>query len=88
MATKSKKKVPHRDECEVSTWFERGSGSITVSLKDGGRQIVGWVDSDIDDMVEGGFFDTSGFVMGTCLRPGRLESSVLDYCVEVGLLRG
>jgi hypothetical protein len=73
-------KKPYR----VETWFERDRKSIVV-YDANDREIAEWWDDDVDVMVESGYFDTSGFIMGREARKGRLEDSVLGYVKELGL---
>jgi hypothetical protein len=80
------KRVPKRAECEVSTWFERDRSSVVVAGPDGAT-VAEWRDEDVGQMVEDGFFDASGFIMGREVRPGRLAESVLSYCASIGLVR-
>lgn len=73
-------KHPYR----VDTWFERDRKSIVVYDADD-REIAEWWDDEVDAMVESGYFDSSGFIMGREVRKGRLSDSVLKYVEEMGL---
>jgi hypothetical protein len=73
-------KKPYR----VETWFERDRKSIVV-YDAADREIAEWWDEDVDNMVESGYFDASGFIMGREVHPRKLEDSVLGYVKEMGL---
>ena len=68
----------------VETWSERGEFTITV-YDANDEEILSWDTEGVNDMVESGYFDASGFSMGREVRPGRLENSVLKYIEEMGI---
>jgi hypothetical protein len=73
-------KKPYR----VETWFERDRKSIVV-YDANDREIAEWWDDDVDEMVESGYFDASGFIMGREIHPHKLEDSVLGYIEKMKL---
>lgn len=69
----------------VYTHFERGEARISVDDR-GGHEVASWDTEGVEDMVESGYFDTSGFIMGREVRRGRLEQSVLNYLFEMKVI--
>jgi len=69
----------------VDFWEERGEMRITV-YDANDRKVVSWDTDEVIDLIESGFLDTSGYVMGRVFRPGRLEQSVLDYLEDIGVI--
>lgn len=70
-------KPPRLQDVTVGVWEERDRLHIYVTDTRNDRTVAEWLDDDARQMFDDGFFQ----------RGGRLRASVLDYCVQMGLLR-
>lgn len=66
-----------REDCTVSTWFERDRANVSIEC--GNETVAEWWDDEVQDMADSGYF-----TMGK--GDAALERSVLDYAVEMGLI--
>ena len=74
-----------REPFHVDFHSERGEVSIHVTDADDNE--VWYADTDmVNELVEDGFLDTRGFIMGRNARPDVLENSVIDYLRSVGII--
>lgn len=69
--------APRLNDVTVGIHEERGDLDIYVTDTRNDRTVAEWHDDEARDMIEDGFFQ----------RGGRLRASVLDYCVEHGIVK-
>lgn len=72
-----KTKTYKRDDCSVTTWFERDRAHVAIEC--GNDTVAEWWDDDVQDMADSGYFTMNK-------GDAALERSVLDYAVEMGLI--
>ena len=65
----------NRDDCHVSTWFERDRQHVHLFCGDENTTVLEWWDEDVTDMVELGF-----------LSPKDWEGSAIEYADSHGLI--
>lgn len=80
-----KRRSTFKSPFTVDVWLERGEGKISVDDARG-HEIAFWDTEGIEGMIQDGYFDASGFIMGREVRPGRLEQSVLNYLKNMGVI--
>lgn len=68
--------MKQRSECAVSVWEERDRLHIHVHADDGQTTVIDWWDDAARELIEDGFVNAR-----------RLETSVLDYCEHLGVIR-
>jgi len=74
-----------REPFHVDFHSERGEVSIHVTDADDNE--VWYADTDmVNELVEDGFLDSRGFIMGRNVRPDVLERSVISYLRSVGII--
>lgn len=78
-------KKQFRPPYHVDFHSERGEASIYVTDATGAD--VWYADTEtVNDLLESGYLDARGFIMGRNIRPEVLERSVVSYLKEVGVI--
>lgn len=78
-----RRKLLRRDEVEVAQHYERGESLVWVRDKATQQITVAeWRDDEVGQMVEDGFFKGRYYARDAHVEP----KSVLDYCVEMGII--